>query len=203
MYRLSKQGISYAEWLRTGKTVEDFAYSKLTFEVMSHLPQDLRHMLSMLSLSRSAQKYHGPSRNLRLLDNNLVPVCSLILQNRALQSENSKLQNENVILQLQKGNLEDANKRLEAERGAVYNLLARAIVTSATMKNNLESNLDSAMQMGRCWRDRATTYENAFGKAEKMYYDLRRDADQLIQRWKNTCEHVASLQVSRRSPNTG
>jgi len=201
IYRLRKQGISYAEWLKTGKPLEDFAYSRLTFQVMSYLPQDLRDTLSILSLSRSAQNYHGPSRNLRLLDNNLVPVCSLVLQNQALQSENRKLQNENAILQLQKGNFEDANKRLEGERGLVYNLLARAIVDSA-IKNNLESNLDLSMQMGRYWRRRATTYENAFGKAETMYYQLRRDADQLIQRWKSTCEQLASSQVSRGSPNT-
>jgi hypothetical protein len=118
--------------VRGFRHTEDFAYSKLTFEVMSYLPQDLRDTLSMLSLSRSAQNYHGPSRNLKLLDNNSVPVCSLILQNQALQSENRKLQNENAILQLQNGNLEGANKRLEAERGAVYNLLGRAIVAVLT-----------------------------------------------------------------------
>jgi len=39
--------------------IEDFAYAKLTSEVLSYLPDELKDRLSMLSLAKAARRYRA------------------------------------------------------------------------------------------------------------------------------------------------
>jgi len=99
-YRMSSQGVKYVRWLQGVKMTEDFAYAKLTSEVLSYLPDELKNKLSMLSLAKAARRYSGPSRNMNLLDSNAVPVIHLSAERMRLRSENSKLKLDNAIQQV-------------------------------------------------------------------------------------------------------
>ena len=105
-YRLSSQGIKYVKWLQDGKMTEDLAYTELTSEVLSHLPEELKDRLSMLSLAKAARRYKGPSRNTNLLDSNTVPVTHLSTQNMGLRSGKETLERENAIQKFKVSKLE-------------------------------------------------------------------------------------------------
>mgnify|MGYP001082170966 CR=1 FL=1 len=94
VYSLSRQGKSYVGWLRNRKPLEDIAYFTLLKEVMTALPEDLRYTLGGLGAVRGGYKYHGPTRQLRFLDNPATPLLVLVLQNQALQTENERLKRE-------------------------------------------------------------------------------------------------------------
>jgi len=61
--------------------IEDFEYAKLTHEVLSYLPQELKHKLPMISLRKVTTKYKGRSRSMRFLENNTIPVIYLAIEN--------------------------------------------------------------------------------------------------------------------------
>jgi hypothetical protein len=137
-YRLSSQGMKYVDWLKNRKTVEDFAYAKLTLEVLSWLPDELKDRLSMLSLAKSASKYRGPSRNTNLLDSNVVPVTYLSTQNMRLRSEKEKLEVENAIQKFNLVNLQQTINNYREHYTSLYNALAQAIVWAASNKNSAD-----------------------------------------------------------------
>jgi hypothetical protein len=138
-YRLSSQGMKYVDWLKNRKTTEDFAYAKLTSEVLSHLPDELKDRLSMLSLAKSASKYKGPSRNTNLLDSNVVPVICLSTERRRLRSEKEKLELENAIQKFKLVGLQQTINNYGEQNTSLYKALAQALVWAASHKNSAEA----------------------------------------------------------------
>jgi hypothetical protein len=137
-YTLSSQGTKYVKWLKEWKAVEDLCYAKLTLEVLSYLPDELRDRLSMLSLAKAARKYKGPSRNTSFLDSNMVPLIHLLTERMRYRSENEKLELENAI---QKRGLEDLQRTItnfEGQNRSLYSLLAQALVWAAAYKNSAD-----------------------------------------------------------------
>jgi hypothetical protein len=96
-YHLSRRGLKYAEWLKKGRIAEDLAYVKLTGEVLSYLPDELKNRLAMQSLWRSAEKSVGPRRSLNLLESNAVLVICLSITNSKLLGEKEKLELLNLV----------------------------------------------------------------------------------------------------------
>jgi hypothetical protein len=137
-YTLSSQGTKYVRWLEEWKAFEDFAYAKLTSEVLSYLPDELKDRLSMLSLARAAGRYKGPSRNTNLFDSNAVPVICLLNERMRLGSENEKLEFENAIQKLGLENLQRNITNLEEQKRSLYNLLAQALFWAAAHKNSAD-----------------------------------------------------------------
>jgi hypothetical protein len=89
-YSLSRQGRSYVKWLKDQKPLEDTAYFALLKDVMTALPEDLRHRLGTLGAVRADYKYHGPARQLRLIDNPANPLLVVDLENQSLHRENER-----------------------------------------------------------------------------------------------------------------
>jgi hypothetical protein len=137
-YRLSSQGMKYAEWLKGRKMIEDLAYAKLTSEVLSHLPDDLKDRLSMLSLAKAARRYRGPSRNANLLESNAVPVIHLSTERMRLRSEKEKLELANAIQKVRLENLQRTINNYEEQNRSLYNLLAQALVWAVEHKNSAD-----------------------------------------------------------------
>jgi len=138
VYSFSKQGVSYLRWLREWKPLEDMWYAQLMSDVVSNLPEELRHRLSLLSLYRETFKYRGPSRNLRLFDNNAVPVISLCMANVRLGEEKRKLLIENTLLQHE---LDNAKRALDQSQGSVnmlYQYWAATLVEASRIKNEMD-----------------------------------------------------------------
>jgi hypothetical protein len=80
------------------KVIEDIAYVRIIREVMGKLPKNLRSRLATSAVIRSTYRYKGPTRNLRLIDNEVVPLTLLQLENQKLSTENSKLKSQNISL---------------------------------------------------------------------------------------------------------
>jgi hypothetical protein len=137
-YRLSSQGMKYVRWLQGGKTVEDLAYAKLTSEILSYLPDELKDRLSMLSLAKSASKYKGPSRNTNLLESNVVPVIHLSTQNKRLRSEKEKLELENAIQKVTLTDLQQTINNYKEQNRSLNMALAQALVWAASHKNSAD-----------------------------------------------------------------
>jgi len=144
-YRLSSQGMKYVEWLEGGKMIEDLAYAKLTSEVLSYLPDELKDRLSMLSLAKAASRYRGPGRNTNLLESNAVPVIHLSTERMRLRSEKEKLELENAIQKVNLENLQRTTTSFKEQNRLLYNLLAQALVWAVAHKNSADY-----------WRDRFT-----------------------------------------------
>jgi len=137
-YHLSKQGLKHVEWLKKGKIVEDLAYTKLTREVLSYLPDELKDRLAMLSLWRSSRKSVGPRRTLNLLENNTVPVIVLSTQNVSLKSENQRLELLSATYEGILARLLGNALNVQEENKSLYTLLAWALVLGATHMNSAE-----------------------------------------------------------------
>jgi hypothetical protein len=137
-YRLSSQGMKYVDWLKNRKTIEDFAYAKLTSEVLSHLPDELKDRLSMLSLAKSASKYKGPSRNTNLLESNVVPVVCLSTERMRLRSEKEKLELENAIQKVKLTDLQQTINNYKKQNTSLNNALARTLFWAAAHKNSAD-----------------------------------------------------------------
>jgi hypothetical protein len=137
-YGLSSQGTKYVRWLKEWKAFEDLCYAKLTLEVLSYLPDDLKDRLSVLSLAKAARKYKGPSRNTSSLDSNMVPLIHLLTERMRLRSENEKLELENAIQKLGLENLRRTITNFEEQNRSLYSLLAQALVWAAAYKNSAD-----------------------------------------------------------------
>jgi hypothetical protein len=155
-YRLSSQGIKYVRWLKEWKAFEDFAYAKLTSEVLSYLPDELKDRLSILSLAKAARRYRGPSRNTNLLDSNAVPVIHLFTERMRLRSEKEKLELENAIQKLILETQQQTITNYEQQKGSLYNALAQALVWAAAHKNSADY-----------WRDQHTEALRGLVKLQK------------------------------------
>jgi len=138
-YYLSSQGVDYVKWLQGGKMAEDFAHEALISEALSHLPEELKDRLSMLSLAKATRRYKGPSRNMNLLDSNAVPVTHLSTQNTRLRSENAKLESENAIQKVNLVNLQQSINNYKEQITMLGILLAQAYVLGAQNKKSAES----------------------------------------------------------------
>jgi len=86
-YSLSKQGLSYVRWLNQSKPQEDISYLTMLGKVMQALPENLRYALGFSGLIRSSHRYHGPTRQLRLLDNTANPLIHVVVSHFDLQRE--------------------------------------------------------------------------------------------------------------------
>jgi len=190
-YRLSSQGMKYVDWLKNRKTTEDFAYVKLTSEVLSHLPDELKDRLSMLSLAKSASKYKGPRRNTNLLESNIVPVIHLSTQNKSLRSEKEKLESENVIQKVKLTDRQQTINNYKQQNTSLNNALAQAIVWAAAHKNSADY-----------WERQ---YAQAFGKLAKLLgplealSTLRRDEGKDT----NTLNPINRVDAPSFDPRTG
>ena len=138
-YYLSSQGMKYLEWLQGRKMTEDFAYEKLTLEVLSYLPDDLKDRLSMQSLAKATRRYKGPSRNTNLLESNIVPVTHLSTQNMRLQSEKETLEKANTIQQVKLVNLQQTINNYEEQNKSLNMALAQALLWAAANKKSAET----------------------------------------------------------------
>lgn len=118
--------------------IEDFAYAKLTSEVLSYLPDELKDRLSMLSLAKAARRYRGPNRNTNLLESNVVPVIHLSTQNMRLRSEKEKLELENAIQKFKLVNLQRTINNYGEQNTSLYKALAQALVWAASHKNSAD-----------------------------------------------------------------
>jgi hypothetical protein len=173
-HTLSTQGTKYVKWLKEWKAFEDLCYAKLTSEVLSYLPDELKDGLSMLSLAKAARRYRGPNRNTNLLDSNAVPVIHLLTERMRLRSENGRLELENAIQKLRLENLQRTITNYEEQNRSLYSLLAQALVWAVAHKNSaddwrdlftrafsglvkLHGPLEALSTLGRDWRDDANT----------------------------------------------
>lgn len=173
-YSFTKQGSSYVKWLHEWKPVEDMFYTQLAIDVMRNLPQELRERLSMLSLCRSALKYRGPTRNLRLFDNDVVPVICLSLENVRLAEEKRKLLIENIVMRSQLDqNIEIRRQELKM----LYGNWAATLVEAAGIDREREE-----------WKTRAEYYRNAFDAARKIIDDTRSFAEEKFREYRGIHE---------------
>ena len=163
IYSFSKQGSSYVKWLREWKPVEDLYYARLTSDIISTLPQGLRNEISVLSLFRASWKYRGSTRNLRLFDNDAVPLASLITRNLELAEENKKLMIENEVMRFK---LEQNAK--EKEQSGTLNQLLTTIVVEATK-----------------YKREAEHYCSAFNLAKRVIEDTRKFAEKTFSEYRN------------------
>jgi len=137
VYAFSRQGVSYLRWLREWKPLEDALYTQLMSDVVSNLPEELRHRLNLLSLFRETF-YCGPSRNLRLFDNNAIPVISLCMANARLGEEKRKFLIENALLQHELDNAKRALDQSQRSVSMLYQYWAATLVEASRIKNEME-----------------------------------------------------------------
>ena len=112
-YSLSKQGLSYVRWLNQSKPQEDICYLTMLGKVMQALPENLRYALGFSGLIRSSYRYHGPTRQLRLLDNTANPLIHVVVSHFDLQRENERLNFELFEAMFKEEVSEERRKRAE------------------------------------------------------------------------------------------
>ena len=132
IYTFSVQGRSYLEWMRVQKPIEDFTCIILNKEILGHLPQELKNRLLTQAILRSSYRYKGPSRRLRLFDNEAVPIAITLLENQKLKNENFDLYKEKLRLSEKNIGLEDEVCNLKE-----LNKLARNAIKIATERIDL------------------------------------------------------------------
>ena len=111
LYSLSKQGLSYVDWMKHSKPLEDCLYLDLQRRVMQALPDPLRNEMAGLAFIRAGFKYRGPARQMRLLENPAAPVMVM-----AARMEELKRKNEEDLHELLKAWESEANRATQAER---------------------------------------------------------------------------------------
>ena len=150
-YSFSRQGVSYLNWLRSTKPAEDILYSQLTYDVVSSLPEEVKKRVLRLTAVRASFKYRGPTRNLRIFDNDAVPVAELVHQNQVLADENKKLALDNAVLSTKLNS--DAVQNEQSKR-TLNQYLATTILEAAKIKNEMER-----------WRETDASHRIAFEAA--------------------------------------
>ena len=108
---MSKQGLSYANWMKRIKPLEDAMLLDLQRRVMQALPDPIRNEIAGLAFIRAGFKYRGPARQLRLLENPAAPVMAM-----AARIEEQGRRNKEDLLELVKAWASDRNRAAEAER---------------------------------------------------------------------------------------
>jgi hypothetical protein len=111
LYSLSKQGLSYVNWMKQSKPLEDTLLWDLQRRVMQALPDTLRKEIADIGLIRAGYKYRGPVRQLRLLENPATPVLAM-----ATTMEEQKRKNKEDQLELLKAWASEKNRANQAER---------------------------------------------------------------------------------------
>ena len=172
-YTFSKQGLSYLRWLREWKPLEDMFYAKLTYDVVSNLPEDIRDELSMISLRREAFKYRGPTRHLQLFDNSSIPIASLCVAKQKLAEENDRLLIENALLRSQ---LDQSSKSLEQKKQTehmLYAYWATTLVEAANLKNEVAP-----------WKAKAEEHLASLQLAKRIIEETRRFSNEKFEQYR-------------------
>ena len=173
VYSFSKQGVKYLRWLSEWKPLEDALYARLTYDVVSNLPEDLRHTLGMLSLCRETMKYRGPTRYLRLFENNAIPVVSLSIQNQQLADENKRLQIDNTGLQFRLDRIKKALEQSEQREKMLYLNWAATLVEASRIKDEMEF-----------WRTKAEEYPVALEVSKYIIQEMRRFSEEKFEQYR-------------------
>jgi hypothetical protein len=117
LYSLSKQGLSYVDWMKRVKPLEDCLYLDLQRRVMQALPDPLRNEIAGLAFIRAGFKYRGPARQMRLLENPAAPVMAM-----AARIEEQGRRNKEDQLELLKEIFRLQNRATQAEAN-VFNII--------------------------------------------------------------------------------
>ncbi len=140
LYSVSKQGLSYVEWRKNQKPVEDYAYLQLMTDVLSHLPGELIYRLNLVGLARIDSKYRGPARSLRMFDNEMMPFAYLTRKIKNITSEIEQLKSENQKLKLKNEMLTKNNDALEKwisdQKKLLMDSLKELIKTAGKLRNS-------------------------------------------------------------------
>jgi hypothetical protein len=91
-YSFSKQGLSYLDWLRNQKPVNDLAIAKIYSDILSHLPEDLKQKLILIGLQGQQKRFKRASGAFFGLHPEAFPV----IQYNQMLSENNELKGENA-----------------------------------------------------------------------------------------------------------
>ena len=106
-YSFSNQGRSYLKWMRVQKPLEDLASVNHAKEILSHLPQEFKARILAQAAIRSIYRYKGPSRQLRLIDDEAIPIAISLVENQKLIDENFKQYKEILSLTTENHNLKE------------------------------------------------------------------------------------------------
>jgi hypothetical protein len=70
--------MSYVNWMKQNKPLEDLWYCYLVDEVVKVLPENLKNAIMHEAQRRSGFRYRGPTRQLRLIDNPAALVSAIV-----------------------------------------------------------------------------------------------------------------------------
>ncbi len=139
LYSVSKQGLSYIEWREKKKPLEDYAYIQLMTDVLSNLPGELKYRLNLFGLKRIDSKYRGPTRSLRMFDNEMMPFACLTRKIKNITSEIEQLKSENQKLKLKNEILTKNNEALKKwisdQKNTLMDSLKELIKTTGKLGN--------------------------------------------------------------------
>lgn len=173
VYSFSKQGVRYLRWLSESRPLEDALYARLTYDVVSNLPEDLRHTLGMLSLCRETMKYRGPTRYLRLFENNAIPVINLSIQNQQFAEENKKLLIDNCVLQYQLDQIKKELEQSKQRENMLYQNWAATLVEASRIMNEMNY-----------WKAKADEYPVALEVAKGIIQEMRRFSEEKFEQYR-------------------
>ena len=195
-YSLSRQGVSYINWLSRYKPIQDFAYQALLCRVMDALPEDLRNSLAILGAARGNHKYRGPTRQLNLIDNPANPLWYMLLKIWKLEDENKKQKLE--LLSTKAGELQ-LEIRVKQHEEAKIKFETFSFEFLAKLANTL--NAERAMLMAERAEKESLLYllylikeMGEAAKAHSSHTDIvPADADgfsRFKERWGSLCRHT-------------
>jgi len=88
-YAITRQGLSYINWLRNDKPIVDLRDLMLEFEILENLPEDVKNELSDRASSKLSSKYKGPQSKPLPIDIDILTL--LMSENFRLRKRNSDL----------------------------------------------------------------------------------------------------------------